>query len=100
MHVSDSINWLINNFGILQNSAKKIVKFFHCFQDDVMINVTLKLLTYNKIRQYQEKEDLGIYKYITIRDIINVFCSFVTKHAKNNDTLETILMQFSDIKPR
>jgi len=100
MDVSDTVKWPYFKKIIRNNPANKSVKFFHCFQDDAMINVTLKLLTYNKTRQYKEKEDISIYKYITIRDIINVFCSFVAKHAKNNDTLETILMKFSDIKPR
>jgi len=71
------------------------VGFIHCFHDDPMTDVVIRFLKYNRWDEPRENA--------TKKDIItciNLFYSFVAMHAKNNHTLETILMKFPEITPR
>lgn len=75
--------------------GNKYIEYFPCFQDVSITHVLfefLELKNSNELRRNVTKQD--------INTSIKIFHSIVAKHAKNDDTFETVLFNFMDHKPK
>ncbi|XP_071651849.1 uncharacterized protein [Temnothorax longispinosus] len=72
----------------------RYVEYIPCFEDQLAVNKIFDILNYKKSklgRQYIKDED--------IYDCINIFNSFIAKHARKKNKLEDILLNFHAIIP-
>lgn len=76
----------------------KYVEFLPCFQDNFIMNVLFQFLTSTNSEKSKQNSMKTSNEDIIMS--INIFHSIVAKHIKNDDTLDYILSNFMDIKPK
>lgn len=92
---ADFTTWLTVLNLWKKNADDKILEYLTCIENSGII---LQYLSQTMKNHHFE----NMTGHITFQDIdrINIFFSIIARHAKNNQILEYILINFEELKPR